>query len=141
MNNIPDYKDILKNESQDFKTYLNYFGNIPLYYYLLKNEQKQRGELLYFINKEKLKIVKEIEKFYKTDINNEEPDESLKMFLDILKIITTVNKREIFFFNDLSNDLLKLPLKFLEIKKETMKINDLKLFGLVTQSEKIKIFI
>ena len=141
MNNIPDYKDILKNESQDFKTYLNYFGNIPLYYYLLKNEQKQRGELLYFINKEKLKIVKEIEKFYKTDINNEEPDESLKMFLDILKIITTVNKREIFFFNDLSNDLLKLPLKFLEIKKETMKINDLKLFGLVTQSEKIKDFI
>ena len=141
MNSLSNYKAIIKNESQEFITYLNYFGNIPLYYYLLKNELKQRGELHYFIQKEKLKITEEINKFYDNKINNEKPDQKLQMFLDIFKIITIVNRREIFFFHDLSNNLLKLPLKFLEIKKETIKIKDLKVFGLVTQNKKIDDFI
>ena len=59
----------------------------------------------------------------------------------IFRIISIVNQRKIFFFSELKEELLKLPLKYLEIKKETIEINDLKLFGLISNNEKINKFI
>ena len=52
-----------------------------------------------------------------------------------------INKKEIFFFDELSEIVLKLPLKFLEIKKETIKFNDLKLFGLASNNKKLNNYI
>lgn len=140
LNNLPNYEEIIKVESQEFVKHLNDFGNIPLYYYLLKRTKNETGEFDYFLESEKEKIVKEIKNFYNIDKNNKSK-ESFQMIIDILNIMSFINKKEIFFFDDLSEIVLKLPLKFLEIKKETMKINDLKLFGLASKNKKINDFI
>ena len=140
LDKLSDYSKIIENKSQEFIRYLNYFGNIPLYYYLLEKTELERGELNDFIIKEKTTIKNEIRFYYKGNIKNKY-EEFYQMIYDILNIMSLINKREIFVFNELSNALLYFPLKFLEIKKENIKINDLKLFGLASNNKKIQNFI
>ena len=141
LNNLSNYEEIIKGEPQEFVRYLNYFGNIPLYYYLLKKAKNEKGEFNFFIYNEKETIIKEIKNFYSNNQKKNVGEESYQMIIDILKIMTIINKKEIFFFDDLSEAILKFPLKFLEIKKETIKINDLKLYGLASNNTKINDFI
>jgi len=140
LNNLKEYKDIVKNESQELIKYLNFFGNIPLYYYSLKRTENEGRKLTYFVEKEKENITYEIKKFYLGNQVNSQ-DSSLQMFLDILKIISYINENEIFFFKELKEELLGLPLKFLEIKKEEISLKDLKLYGIITKNKKILDFI
>ena len=140
LNNLSNYEKLIETKSQEFKRYLNYFGNLPLYYYLLERTEIERGELKGFIYKEKMAIKNEIKLYYKSNLKNIY-DESYKLIYDILNIMSLINKKEIFFFDELSDVVLKYPLKFLEIKKENIKINDLKLFGLVSNNQKIKNYI
>jgi len=55
----------------------------------------------------------------------------------IINIVLYINKKEIFFWQKLSSILSILPLKFLEIKKETINLNDLKLYGLIAGDKKV----
>ena len=134
LNNLENYDEIIKKESQDFFKYLNYFGNMPEYYYSLKRAQIEGKEFEYFVEKEKDEITEEIKLFYKNNTFNQ-------MIEDIIKIMSMINQREIFFFDELKTELLKLPLNFFEIKKEIIDINDLKLFGLISNNIKIQNFI
>ena len=140
LNKLKKYQELINDKSQEFVRLLNLYGNIPLYYYLLNKALNEKGEFNDFVDKEKENIIKEISNFYENNKNNKY-DETLQMLIDILKIISSINNREIFFFDELSEGVSKLPLKFLEIKKETLKINDLKLFGLASNNQKIKQFI
>ena len=140
LNTLKKYEKIIEDKSQDFIRYLNYFGNIPIYYYSLNRTQSASRQLEYYVDLEKEKIIKEIKSFYekKEDIKE---DKYYRMLDDIMKIISIINKKEIFFYEKLGDDLLKLPLKYLELKKETIDINDLKLYGLIAKNEKINKFI
>lgn len=140
ISDFKNYNEIQSKESQEFIMYLNYFGNMPLYYYLLKNTQAQKKDLNSLIRKEKENITTEIKKFYEK-MNGYNNDPYVIMCEQIFRIISIVNQRKIFFFSELKEELLKLPLKYLEIKKETIEINDLKLFGLISNNEKINKFI
>ena len=140
LNSLLNYEDIINKKSQEFVKYLNFFGNVPLYYYLLERTEAERGELDDFINKEKITIINEIKLYYKGNKRNKY-DESFQIIIDILNIMSFINKKEIFFFDELSEIVLKLPLKFLEIKKETIKFNDLKLFGLASNNKKLNNYI
>ena len=42
LNELENYKMIIQNESEEFITYINYFGNLPFYYYYLKNEEQRK---------------------------------------------------------------------------------------------------
>jgi len=142
LNYVDNYSDIIKDESPNLKAYLNYFGNLPLYYYSLKKAEQQRVEFYSYIKQEKENITEEIKNFYQSNVNNKiKVEYQEQMFLDIIDIILYINKKKIFFFDDLSITLAKLPLKFLEIKIEKISINDLKLYGLITEDEKISNFI
>ena len=141
LNNLDNYKDIIKDESTEFIINLNYFGNIPLFYYSLKRVQNENGEYEYFIKKEKEKIIEEIKSFYKENKKFNNDNYYIQMLNDLLKIMSLINNKQIFFFEELSKELLKLPLKYLEIKKEKIKINDLKLYGLVSNNTIINNFI
>ena len=116
-----------------------FFGNIPLYYYSLKKNEREGRALSYFIGKEKDNIIEEIKKFYKAN-NAINQDYSLQMFIDILKIMSMINEKEIFFFKELKEEILKLPLKFLEIKQEQIELKNLKLYGILSKNEKINDF-
>ena len=140
LNNLEDYKNIIKNESQELIKYLNYFGNIPFYYYSLKRTENEGRKLAYYVEKEKENINYEIKKFYLGNKANSQ-DSSLQMFIDILKIISYINEKEIFFFKELKEELLGLPLKFLEIKKEEISLKDLKLYGIISKNKKIMDFL
>ena len=140
ISDFKNYNEIQSKESQEFIMYLNYFGNMPLYHYLLKNTQAQKKDLNSLIRKEKENITTEIKKFYEK-MNGYNNDPYVLMCEQIFRIISIVNQRKIFFFSELKEELLKLPLKYLEIKKETIEINDLKLFGLISNNEKINKFI
>ena len=48
------------------------------------------------------------------------------MIKDIIDIIYYINEKKIFFYEDLENLILKLPLKFLEIKKQDISVYNLK---------------
>ena len=134
LNNLENYEDIIKNETDEFKMYLNYFGNIPLYYYSLKHTQKKLKQLKYFFEEEIDKIKEDIKNFYKKEKN----DESLiKMYSDIFKILQIINYKKIYFFKEFEKDIIEYPLKYLELKKEEIKISDLELYGHATDNKNI----
>ena len=83
------------------------------------------------MEREKEIIIEEIELFY------EKNSSVLDKFKDILKILSIINKREIYFIEELSKEILNLPLKFLEIKKEEIIIKDLKIFAFVSKNQKL----
>ena len=137
LNELKDYNKLMKDESEEFITYLNYFGNIPFYYYYLKNAEKRKKFFYSYVIDEEERIIEEIKNFYQKDIKKI----SFNMIIDIMNIILYINKKEIFFWKELSSKISLLPLKFLEIKKETIFVNDLKLYGLITGDKKVLQFI
>ena len=104
----------LKSESIGFKKVLSEFGNLQFYYYKLKETLRENKDFDRFIKDEEKIIKQELERFYK--------DEESKMKIELAKIIYYIKEKEIFLFNDLKYKLLKLPLKFLEIKTQLIPI-------------------
>ena len=133
LNQLDNYKDLLKDEPPEFIKDLNELGNIPLFYYELKNILKWKGRLGYYMEKEKKRIIEEFELFYE----NPSQSSSLMKFEDILKILSIVNEKEIYFVDELSKKILTLPLKFLEIKKEKRKLSELKIFAFASKNQRI----
>ena len=131
LNKLDEYNDLIKNESNEFKKYLNDLGNLPLFYYDLKDELNHYRKLSIYMEKEKDKIIDEIELFYG---KNNKSDNIVK-FLDILKILSSINEKEIYFIEELSEQILKLPLKFIEIKREEIKLKDLKIFAFSSNNQ------
>ena len=131
LNNLENYKDIIKNETNEFITYLNYFGNMPLYYYSL---QHSKNELNFFFEEEKERIIDEIKYFYKQEKENET---LVKMYQDIFNILQIINYKKIYFFEELDNEIINLPIKYLELKKEEIEIYNLELYGYITNNDKI----
>ena len=112
-----------KDESLSFQKLIYELGNLYLYYYLLKENERNNNNLDAFLINEKNSIQKEIEMFYR--LKNEFIDRN-KMIKDIIDIIYYINEKKIFFYEDLENLILKLPLKFLEIKKQDISVYNLK---------------
>ena len=133
LNELDNYKMLIQNESEEFITYLNYFGNLPFYYYYLKNGEQRKKIFYSVIIDEEDKIIEEIKNFYQ---NNNKISSEI-MINDIMNILLYINKKEIFFWHELSSTISRLPLKFLEIKKETILLNDLKLYGLIAGNKKV----
>ena len=84
-----------------------------------------------YLEEEKDKIIEEIELFYGKNCS------PLNKYINIFKILSIINKKEIYLFDELSKEILYLPLKFLEIKKEEIKIKDLQIFALVSKNQKL----
>lgn len=133
LNQVDDYEDLIKDESNEFIKYLNELGNIPIFYYQLKDAKTNYTKLSYYMEEEKDKIIGEIDLFYK---NNYKSDNIVK-FLDILKILSNIDEKEIYFIEALSNEIIKLPLKFIEIKKEEIKLSDLKIYAFASNNQKL----
>ena len=132
LNQLQNYKDLLKNKSNNFIKYLNKFGNLPLYYYKLSQINDER--YLYIKAEEEKKIIiNEINLFY-TDNNK---GDKKKFFIEILKLLSIVNKKEIYFIKELPQEILNLPLKFLEIKKEEISLDNLKVFAFSSNNQKL----
>jgi len=131
--------ECIKNESLLFQKNLSEFGNLFNYYYLLKENERKNKDLDVFLYQEKKNIQKEIENFY---YDKKEFFYTKKMVRDIIDIIYFINEKKIFFYEDLENLILKLPLKFLEIKRQEIGIIDLEKYASNAQNkdleEKIK---
>ena len=56
------------------------------------------------------------------------------MIKDIIDIIYFINEKKIFFYEDLQNLIVKLPLKFLEIKRQEISAFDLKQYSIKTNN-------
>ena len=123
--------EYIKNESLSFQKILSKLGNLFIYYYLLKENERKNNDLNEFLDQEKKNIQKEIEKFYCKQ--NEFIDKN-KMTRDIIDIIYFINEKKLFFYEDLENLILKLPLKFLEIKRQEIDIIELKNYALSSQN-------
>ena len=133
LNELENYNMLIQDESDEFIKYLNYFGNLPFYYYYLKNAEQRKKFFYSSVVDEKDKIIDEIKNFYQ-DNNKQIP---YNMITKIMNIILYINKKEIFFWKELSLIISILPMKFLEIKKETIFVNDLKLYGLIAGDKKV----
>ena len=133
LSQLDNYNDLVKNESSEFKKYLYEFGYIPLFYYELKNIIRLNEDLSDYVKDKKNKIIDEFNLFYSSDSESQ----SISKFLDILKILSTINEKEIYFIDELSTEILKVPLKFLEIKKEEIQLNDLKIFAFASNNQKL----
>ena len=99
ISDLKNYNEIQSKESREFIMYFNYFGNMPLYYYLLKNTQTQKKDLNSLIRKEKENITTEIKKFYEK-MNGYNNDPYALMCEQIFRIISIVNQRKIFFLEN-----------------------------------------
>jgi hypothetical protein len=135
LNTLEDYNNFTKNKSRQFIKYLNYFGNIPLFYYELSKIPDEKAKLEQYMEEEKYKIIQEINLFYGKKFKSKPYD--IDIILDVLKILTIVNQKEIYLIGDLAKEILNLPLKFLEIKKENISINDLKIFAYASKNDKL----
>ena len=130
LNVLNNYQNLLENKSNEFRKYLNDLGNLPLYYYQLNKKLKGDEDLDQYMIKVRCEIIDEIKRFYNKEDN-------IKLFTDILVILSIINSKEIFFIYELSKEILKLPLKFLEIKKEEISINDLKIYASLYNNKKL----
>ena len=123
--------EYIKNESLSLQKLIYGFGNLFIYYYLLKENERKKNDLKEFLVQEKENIQKEIENFY---CHENEFIDRKKMVRDIIDILYFINEKKIFFYEDLENLILKLPLKFLEIKKQEISIFELKNYAFSTQN-------
>ena len=133
LDKLDNYNDLIKNESSEFKIILNALGNLPLFYYELKDRLKWKEHLNEYMEDKKKEISEEFDLFYE---KNSKKNFVVK-FLDILKMLSIINGKEIYFVDELSKQILNLPLKFFEIKKEKIKLSDLKLFAFVSKNQKL----
>ena len=127
------YNDLIKDESFEFKIILNAFGNLPLFYYELKDRLKWNGQLNEYMEEKKKEISEEFDLFFEKNSK----ENFMAKFLDILKILSIINGKEIYFVEELSEQILYLPLKFFEIKKEEIKLSDLKLFAFASKNQNL----
>ena len=112
----------LKNESIEFKKVLSKFGNLQFYYYKLKETLREKKDFERFINDEGKIVKQELKRFY-----NEKEYNNIK--IEIAKVIYYIKDKEIFLYNNLKDKLLKLPLKYLEIKTQIIPIYKLLRFA------------
>ena len=112
----------LKSESIEFKKVLSEFGNLYNYYYKLKATLREKKDFERFIHDEENIIKQELENYYKTGEEN-------KMKIELAKIIYYIKEKEIFLYINMQEKLLKLPLKFLEIKTQQIPIFKLMRFA------------
>ena len=110
-------KEPLKNESFEFKKILSLFGNIPIYYYKLKEAFRNKLKREEFLRNEEDHIRIEISKFFNDDQNS--------MKIELANILCCVKEKKLFLSNEFVDKLLKFPLKFLEIKRQFIKVNKL----------------
>ena len=54
-----------------------------------------------------------------------------------IKIYSIINNKQIYFYEELKNEIINLPLKFLELKKEEIDLNDLEIYGCISKNNKI----
>ena len=127
--------EYIQNESLSLQKLMYEFGNLYLYYYLLKDNERKNNDLNEFLNNEKKSIQKEIEDYY---FNKEKEylDKS-QMTKDIVDIIYFINEKKIFLYEDLTNLITKLPLKFLEIKRQEINIVELKYYATYTGNQNL----
>ena len=123
--------DLIKNESLSFQKLLSEFGNLYLYYYLLKEKERKNKDLDEFVENEKKNIQNEIENFYFVE---KKFKDKYQMIIDIIGIIYFINEKKIFFYEDLQDLIAKLPLKFLEIKRQEISVFDLKQYFIRTNN-------
>ena len=123
--------NLIKKEPLLFQKLMSELGNLFLYYYLLNENRRKNNNFDDFFENEKKKIQKEIENYY--HIENKFEDK-INMVKDIIDIIYFINEKKIFFYKDLKNLLLKLPLNFLEIKRQDINVVDLKQYALRTKN-------
>ena len=123
--------DLIKNESLSFQKLLSEFGNLYLYYYLLKEKERKNKDLDEFVENEKINIQNEIENFYFVE---KKFKDKYQMIIDIIGIIYFINEKKIFFYEDLQDLIAKLPLKFLEIKRQEISVFDLKQYFIRTNN-------
>ena len=130
--------ELTKDENEEFVDYLNDFGYLPLYYYNLKQTKNRGKKLESFIMEEKERIELEIDFFYNNKNNNGNTTINYEnKFRDISRILSITNNKRIYFFEEMKEAILNIPLKYLEIKKEKIDLDDLELYGLVTKEQKI----
>ena len=119
--------EYIRNESLILQKLMYEFGNLYHYYYLLKDNERKNNDLNEFLISEKETIQKEVENFY---LNKEkEYIDKSRMTKDIADIIYFINEKKIFLYEDLKNLITKLPLKFLEIKRQKISIAELKYYS------------
>ena len=140
LNDFNNFENMIKDESNEFKEILYNFGYFPLYYYNLNSLDKEKKNLEFFLNEEKKRIKEEIKYFYTNDETKKDNEITIQMYKDILKILHIINNKTIYFYNELEKELLQFPLKFLEIKKEELELEDLELYGIITKNNKINNF-
>ena len=131
LNNSPLYNDLSIKEKPKLIKYLNKLGNLPLFYYELKIYDIELRKMDQYMEDLTKKIIEEINLFYGKNHT------AITKFIDILKILSIINNKEIYFIEELSKEILNLPLKFIEIKKEEIKINQLKIFAVVSKNQKL----
>ena len=134
VNNIKELIEELKGE---FDLYLNNFGYLYIYYYQLKKIKDEPDSLKNFQEKEIERIKKDLNKFYVNNKKNKLDFLSTE-YIDIIKILNIVNKKNIYFYDELKDEILNLPLKYLEIKREKIDLDDLEFYGIVSNDIKIK---
>ena len=86
--------DLIKNESLSFQKLLSEFGNLYLYYYLLKEKERKNKDLDEFVENEKINIQNEIENFYFVE---KKFKDKYQMIIDIIGIIYFINEKKYFF--------------------------------------------
>ena len=133
VNNI---KNLEQNCNDEFIRYLNNFGNLYIYYYKMKKNKDEPRYLEMFQRLEIEKIKSDINKFYQNNQNNKFDVELLK-YNDIIRILNIINRKNIYMYDELKEEILKFPLKYLEIKREKIELDDLELYGIASGDRKI----
>ena len=117
----------LKDESSEFKNILSLFGNLPFFYYKLKEAFRTNIEIERFIKIQGNNIEEEIIQFFGENKSD--------MKIQLAKVLFHIKENHIFLFNECREKLLKMPLKFLEIKKQKIKV--FKLLKLINDNDYI----
>ena len=136
VNNI---KKLIEEFKGEFDIYLNNFGYLYIYYYQLKQIKDEPNSLKNFQEKEIERIKEDLNKFYVKNKKNK-LDFLSSEYIDIIKILNIINKKNIYFYDELKDEILNLPLKYLEIKREKIDLDDLEFYGIVSNDIKIKKF-
>jgi len=130
VNNI---ETLLKDFNDEFVTYLNNFGNLYNYYYKMLKYKDEPGYLKFFEDKEVENIKDNLNKFYQI----KKYDMELSKYNDIINIVNKINRKKIYFYYELKEEIMKFPLKYLELKREKIELDDLELYGIVSGDYKI----
>jgi len=121
----------LQDYDEEFVTYLNNFGNLYIYYYKMKKYKDEPRYLKMFEEIEVENIKDNLNKFYQNNNNY-----NVK-YNDMIRILNVINRKNIYFYDELKVEMFKFPLKYLEIKREKIELDDLELYGIASGDYKI----